>query len=68
MAAVSCTTTRDTTRPSGKKLVTPMAKRTAMGILRDRHGFSQRRACRLVGLHRSTADYTPIHKDEAELR
>jgi putative transposase len=45
-----------------------MAKRTAMGILRNRHGFSQRRACRLVGLHRSTADYSPIQKDDAEVR
>ena len=39
-----------------------------MGVLRNRHGFPQRRACRLVGLHRSTADYSPRHKDDAELR
>jgi len=44
-----------------------MAKRTAMGILQEEHGLSQRRACRLVGLHRSTAQYRPVEQDDAPL-
>ena len=41
-----------------------MAKRTAMGMLKSRHGFSERRACRMVGLHRSTAQYQPAIKND----
>lgn len=44
-----------------------MAKRTAMGILQSEHGLSQRRACRLAGLHRSTAQYRPVRHDDAPL-
>lgn len=42
-----------------------MAKRTAMGILQEDHGLSQRRASHLVGLHRSTARYRPVERDDA---
>ena len=39
-----------------------------MGILREGHGLSERRACRLVDLHRSTAQYRSTPKDDADLR
>ncbi len=34
--------------------LTPNRKRTAVGMLRDRFGVSERRACKVVGIHRST--------------
>lgn len=40
-----------------KKLAKPAARREAVGYLMDRHSHSQRRACRLVGLARSVAQY-----------
>ncbi len=42
---------------SRKKMVEPEAKRTAVAELRKQHGTSERRACRLVGLKRSTHRY-----------
>ena len=52
------------------KLLTPNRKRSAVGMLRDRFGVSERRACRVVGQHRSTQrlDPPPVTDDEAELR
>ncbi len=38
-------------------MVEPGAKRTAVGELQKQHGTSERRACRLVGLKRSTHRY-----------
>ncbi|WP_087072559.1 IS3 family transposase [Mycobacterium dioxanotrophicus] len=52
------------------KLLTPNRKRRAATMLRERFGVSQRRACTVVGLHRSTMRLTPspIASEEAELR
>ena len=49
---------------------TPNRKRCAVKVLRDRFGVSERRACTVVGLHRSTMRLTPppITAEEAELR
>ncbi|MDB2198003.1 MULTISPECIES: IS3 family transposase [Mycobacteriaceae] len=54
----------------GGKLLTPNRKRSAVQALRDRFGVSERRACTVVGLHRSTMRLTPppITTEEAELR
>ena len=40
-------------------MVTPAAKRKAAGDLREAHPASERRTCRLLGLHRSTARSRP---------
>ena len=40
-------------------MVTPAAKRKAAGDLRDAHPASERRTCRLLGMHRSTARSRP---------
>ena len=40
-------------------MVTPAAKRKAAGDLRKAHPASERRTCRLLGLHRSTARSRP---------
>ena len=45
-----------------KKVVTPAAKRKAAGDLREAHPASERRTCRLLGLHRSTARSRPDPK------
>lgn len=37
-------------------------------MLRERFGISQRRACRVVGQHRSTQRLSPTHPDEQETR
>jgi putative transposase len=52
------------------KLLTPNRKRSAVKVLRDRFGVSERRACTVVGLHRSTQRLVPppITDAEAELR
>lgn len=50
---------------AGKKLVTPMAKREAVGFLMSEIGLSERRACRIVGLARSVQQYRPLPKDDA---
>ncbi|MGB3285705.1 MULTISPECIES: IS3 family transposase [Mycolicibacter] len=54
----------------GGKLLTPNRKRSAVAMLRERFGVSQRRACSVVGIHRSTMRLTPraITDEEAELR
>lgn len=48
-------------------MVSPARRRDAVGYLRRRHGVSERRACRLVGQHRSTQRYRPVPPD-LELR
>ena len=40
-------------------MVTPNRKRQAVVLLQDEFGVSQRRACRVVGQHRSTQRLTP---------
>ncbi|MCV7388770.1 IS3 family transposase [Mycolicibacterium porcinum] len=52
------------------KLLTPNRKRSAVEVLRERFGVSERRACTVVGIHRSTMRLTPvpITDEEAELR
>jgi len=51
-------------------MVTPNRKRDAVKVLRDQFGVSEQRACRVVGLHRSTQRLSPppISDEEAELR
>lgn len=50
--------------------MTPNRRRSAVKVLRKRFGVSQRRACRVVGQHRSTQRLVPPVRsdDEAELR
>lgn len=49
-------------------MVGPTAKREAVGDVRARFEFSERRACRLVGLHRSVSRYQSIRRDPEGLR
>ncbi len=54
-------------RSPGKRTVSPRAKRTAVRSAENGNGISERRACRLVGLARSTARYEREPKpDDAE--
>jgi putative transposase len=52
------------------KLLSPNRKRAAVTMLQDRFGVSERRACRVVGQHRSTQRLEPPTPpdDEAGLR
>jgi hypothetical protein len=52
------------------KLLTPERRRRAVNALQQRFGVSQRRACRVVGQHRSTqrSPERPLTDDEAALR
>ncbi|MFQ5861400.1 MAG: IS3 family transposase [Dehalococcoidia bacterium] len=52
----------------GKKLVTPAVRRRAWLVAREELGLSERRACRLVGIHRSVARYEPRRQEAPELR
>ena len=58
--------------PRGRrgKLLTPNRKRSATVMLRERFGVSERRACRVVGQHRSTQRLEPpvVDDDEQQLR
>ncbi|MDF2235887.1 IS3 family transposase [Albimonas sp. CAU 1670] len=49
----------------GKKRVTPMAKRRAVGFLISQLGLSERRSCRIVDLSRSVQQYRPVDRDDA---
>ena len=51
---------------SRKKMVGPGAKRTAVAELRKQPGTSERRACRLVGLKRSTHRYRQQNNERRE--
>ena len=51
-----------------KKLVRPAARRQAVAHLVMRGLVSQRRACYLVGIHRSVARHQPCQGDEPALR
>ena len=47
----------------------PAARRAAVGLLRERYGVSERRACRVVGIGRSSMRYQPAPRaDEPALR
>ena len=51
------------------KLVSPVRRRRAVAMLRDRLGVSERWACRVVGQHRSTQRHEPkLAEDDAVLR
>lgn len=51
-------------------MVTPDRRRRAVVVLRERFGVSQRRACRVVGQHRSTQRHPPrpVPPDDVKLR
>ena len=48
-------------------MVTPAARREAVAHLQERFPVSERCACRLVGVSRSTVRYRPRQKDDAAL-
>ena len=48
--------------------MTPAQRRAAVGWLRERYAFSERRACRLGGTGRSSARYRPVRGDDAAVR
>ena len=49
-------------------MVSPAARRLAVGWLQDGFGVSQRRSCRVLGAVRSTVQYQPRRPDNAALR
>ena len=50
----------------GKKLTRPADRYAAVEKLMADHGFSERRACRLIGVNRSAWQYEPLRgKDDA---
>ena len=54
--------------PTRKKRLKPAAQRLAVSRVMERHGLSQRHACRLVGIDRSTLRYQGKRPDDAALR
>ncbi len=48
--------------------MTPAARRLVVERLMTEHGFSQRRACRLIGCDRSTARYRSLRPNDGVLR
>ncbi len=48
--------------------MTPAQRRAAVGWLRERYAFSERRACRLVGIGRASARYRAVRGSDAEAR
>src|SRR5207249_2283650 len=51
-----------------KKVVTATARRDVVGVLRDSFSMSERRACRTIGISRSTLRYESARADATELR
>ena len=49
-------------------MVTPGAKRLAVAHLKDAHDVSERRACTVLNIDRSTVRYRPRRGDDADLR
>ncbi len=49
-------------------MVTPVAKRQAIAHACEQHGVSERRACRVLDIDRSTVRYRSARPDDAELR
>ncbi|MBK8545090.1 MAG: IS3 family transposase [Caulobacteraceae bacterium] len=52
----------------GKKLVTPAHRREAVAHLETAHEMSERRACRVIGVDRTSVRYQRTTPDDAELR
>ena len=50
---------------SGKKVLTPAAKREAVAHLQACHGMSERRACRVIDADRKSVRYRSIRDDDA---
>ena len=55
-------------RASGKKLLTPARRREAATVLCRDHWFSERRACGLIGISRSSNGYKRAPDRHARLR
>lgn len=51
-----------------KKLVEPAARRTAVSYTIEQHQISERRACRLAGISRSSRCYQPPTQRDESLR
>lgn len=49
-------------------MVTPAAKRQTVAHACDKYGVSQRRACAILNIDRSTVRYTSVRPDDAYLR
>jgi len=49
-------------------VVTVPSRRQVAAFLRSESGFSERRACRLIGLHRSTSRYARKRDEDKDLR
>ncbi len=49
-------------------MVGPRAKREAVRVVREQAGFSERRACGLIGMHRGSWRYRRKERNEAALR
>src|SRR5712672_2375033 len=54
--------------PARKKRLKPAAQRMSVSRVMERHGLSQRHACRLVGMDRSTLRYQGKQPDDSALR
>lgn len=48
--------------------MTPAQRRAGVAWLRERYGFSERRACRLVGIGRASARYRPAGRADEAVR
>ncbi len=55
-------------RPSVKKMVRPAVECEVVPHLQEEHGFSQRRACRLVQSHRASIRYSSKRGSDDKLR
>ena len=49
------------------KLLSPDRRRQAVTTAQQRHGLSERQACRLLGQWRGTQRYMPTHRDDEEV-
>lgn len=58
----------DAARDAGKKLLTPSSRRTAVTWAIEQKDYSQRRACRLVGIEPKTYRYRSRRPDDGALR
>ncbi|MGY6697135.1 MAG: IS3 family transposase, partial [Roseinatronobacter sp.] len=59
---------RGSERAAGKKLLTPAHRRAAVKTLMEEYQFTERRACRLVGISRSSLTYQARPDRHARLR
>ncbi|WP_244473932.1 IS3 family transposase [Rhizobium sp. Leaf321] len=53
---------------ASKKLVTPDVKRDAVAHVCMQHGVSQRRACEVLSIDRSSVRYRSVRPDDADIR